>query len=55
MKPITYNGAIRWNKLPNNVKAANMSTSQFEAVLDCKFKLFVELVNSVSFIVLFNA
>ena len=29
-KSITYNGAIAWNKLPNNVKAANMSTSQFK-------------------------
>ncbi len=35
-KSITYNGAIAWNKLPNNVKAANMSTSQFKAVLDRK-------------------
>ncbi len=35
-KSITYNGAIAWNKLPNNVKAANMSTSQFKAVLDPK-------------------
>ncbi len=25
-KSITYNGVIAWNKLPNNVKAANMST-----------------------------
>ncbi len=35
-KSITYIGAIAWNKLPNNVKAANMSTSQFKAVLDRK-------------------
>ena len=35
-KSITYNGAIAWNKLPNNVKAVNMSTSQFKAVLDRK-------------------
>ena len=35
-KSITYNGAIALNKLPNNVKAANMSTSQFKAVLERK-------------------
>ena len=38
-KTITYNGATAWNKLPNNVKAANMSTRQicqFKAVLDRK-------------------
>ncbi len=35
-KSITYNGVIAWNKLRNNVKAANMSTSQFKAVLHRK-------------------
>ena len=35
-KSISYNGAIVWNKLPITVKAANMSTSQFKAVLDHK-------------------
>ena len=35
-KSITYNGAIAWNKLPSSFKAANMSNSQFKAVLNRK-------------------
>ena len=35
-KSISYNGALAWNNLSNNVKATNMSIGQFKAALDRK-------------------
>ena len=35
-KSISYNGAIAWNNLSNNVKATNMSIDQFKAALERK-------------------
>ena len=45
-KSISYNGAIAWNNLSNNVKATNMSIGQFKAALDRKKYMILFCINT---------